>query len=221
MFLNENIKIEIFKKLTDIINIKDEKWNSLDQVIKIKIIHHFCNFISKIDDSGKKLFDFNTITIPLKSNKPKKIIEFSGINKNFNFKLFQEFNNTILDYTFQFRNKYNVNSKNKIYYTYNNLPKNDYYQILNSINSIVYNFITKYKKYININKFYRNIIGSNEQKLITDTVIPKDFTINMENNIIYIKFLDNLNVKLELFYTSDKITKNIPVKYNIKIYNHL
>jgi hypothetical protein len=43
----------------------------------------------------------------------------------------------------------------------------------------------------------------------------------MENNIIYIKFLDNLNVKLELFYTSDKITKNIPVKYNIKIYNHL
>ena len=221
MFLNENIKIEIFKKLTDIININDDKWNSLDQIIKIKIIHHFCNFIFQFDDSGKKKLDINTITIPLKSNKPKKIIEFSGINKNLNSKLFQEFNNTILEYNFQFRNKYNINSKNKIYYTYNNLPKNDYYQILNSINSIVHNFIVKYKKYINVNSFYKNIIGSNQQKLITDNNNPKDFSINMENNIIYIKFLDNLNVKFELFYTSDKITKNIPVKYNIKLYNYL
>lgn len=230
MFLNDYIKKEIFIKLNDIINIKDDNWNNLDPNIKIKIIHHFCNYLN-LNQSGENkntnlsncinisFKNIDNITIPLKSNKPKKIIEFSGINKNYNNNLFQEFNKIILDYTFGFRTKYKVNDKNQIYYTFNNLPKTDYFFILSSINTIVYNFIYKYKKFINVNKFYNNIIGSNQQKLITENNSPKDFGISLDNHILNIKFSNNISIKLELFYTSDKITKNIPVKYNIKLFN--
>lgn len=226
MFLNDYIKKEILIKLNDILNIKDDNWNNLDPNIKIKIIHHFCNFLNLSNEnlnlSNSVFKNIDNITIPLKSNKPKKIIEFSGINKNYNNNLFQEFNKTILDYTFEFRTKYKVNDKkNQIYYTFSNLPKNDYFFILSSINNIVYNFICKYKKFINVNKFYNNIIGSNHQKLITDNNSPKDFNVNQDNNILNIKFSNNIYIKLELFYSSDKITKNIPVKYNIKLFNQL
>ncbi len=220
MFLNDNIKKEIFIKLNDILNIKDDQWNNIDSNIKIKIIHHLCSCLN-LNQASCGLKNIDNITIPLKSNKPKKIIEFSGINKNYNCNLFQEFNKLMLDNTFEFRIKYNVNDKNRIYYTYNNLPKNDYFFILSSINTIVYNFISKHKKSININKFYNNIIGSNQQKLITDNNLPKDFIVSQDNHFLNINFSNNICVKLELFYYSDKITKNIPVKYNIKLFNQI
>ena len=56
MILNDNTKKDIFMKLNDIIksNIQDENWNNLDTQIKIKIIHHFCNFlnISNVDSAS-------------------------------------------------------------------------------------------------------------------------------------------------------------------------
>lgn len=233
MLLNDKIKKEILNKLNEIINIQDENWNKLEFQIKIKIIHHFCNFfcltpISAMDgvnnsnNLNHNLFNSsNNITIPLKSTKPKKIIEFMGINKNNNSNLFSEFNKSILDYTFTFRNVYKVNESNRKYYTFNNLPKQNYYEILSSINHIVYNFISKNKKIISTTKFYNNLIGSNQKKLIIENNHPKNFDIQIENHYLNIKFSNDIQLKLELFYTSDKITKNIPVKYNIKLINQI
>ncbi len=234
MLLNDKIKKDIFFKLNEIINLQDENWNKLDSQIKIKIIHHFCSFLGSVNVSSTNDFNnnnsiitiinsnlSNNITIPLKSNKPKKLIEFMGINKNYNSNLFSEFNKSMLDYTFTFRNIYNVNDSNRKYYTFNNLPKQNYYEILSSINNIVYIFISKYKKYISASRFYNNVIGSNQKKLITENNHPKDFNIQIENNFLFIKFSNDIQLKLELFYTSDKITKNIPVKYNIKLINQI
>jgi hypothetical protein len=221
MCLSDNVKKEIISKLIDIIvGIKDNSWINIDNNIKIKIIHHFCNLINvnnpldtqNVNNSQLK------IIIPLKSNKPKKIIEFSGINKNYNNVLFQDYNKKILNYTFDFRDKY-LNCKNRIYYTFNNLPKKDYQSILDSYNSIVYDFIISSKKNIKTNKFYSNIIGNNSNKLIIENNLPKDFIIQKKENFLNITFDNGICINMELFFVSDKITKNIPVKYNIKLLN--
>ncbi len=221
MLLNDKVKKDIFLKLNEIIDIQDESWNKLDFQIKTKIIHHFCNFLGCVSIYNSNNNLSNNITIPLKSNKPKKLVEFMGINKNYNSNLFSEFNKTMLDYTFVFRNIYKVNDSNRKYYTFNNLPKQNYNEILSSINNIVYNFICKYKKFISTSRFYNNILGSNQKKLIIENNHPKDFNIQIENHFLFVKFSNDIQLKLELFYTSDKITKNIPVKYNIKLINEI
>ncbi len=217
MILNDYIKEQILIKLDDIINIKDEKWEHLDTNIKIKILHHFCNFIGT-DKNNINMKKINSINIPLKSLKPKKIIEFTSINKNNNSVLFSDFNKLILDYTFDFRKKYILVDK-RIYYTFNNLPKSDYYSLLSNYNNIVCNFIESNKKSINIKKFYENLIGNNSKKIIISNNILKDFTLKKYNESFEIIFDNGIIIKFELFYYSDKITKNIPVKYNIKIIN--
>ncbi len=217
MILNDYIKEQILIKLDDIINIKDEKWEHLDTNIKIKILHHFCNFIGT-DKNNINMKKINSINIPLKSLKPKKIIEFTCINKNNNSVLFSDFNKLILDYTFDFRKKYILVDK-RIYYTFNNLPKSDYYSLLSNYNNIVCNFIESNKKSINIKKFYENLIGNNSKKIIISNNILKDFTLKKYNESFEIIFDNGIIIKFELFYYSDKITKNIPVKYNIKIIN--
>jgi hypothetical protein len=217
MILNDYIKEQILIKLDDIINIKDEKWEHLDTNIKIKILHHFCNFIGT-DKNNINMKKINSINIPLKSLKPKKIIEFTSINKNNNAVLFSDFNKLILDYTFDFRKKYILVDK-RIYYTFNNLPKLDYYSLLSNYNNIVCNFIESNKKSINVKKFYENLIGNNSKKIIISNNILKDFTLKKYNESFEIIFDNGIIIKFELFYYSDKITKNIPVKYNIKIIN--
>ncbi len=217
MILNDNIKELILTKLDDIINLKDGDWNSLDTNIKIKILHHFCNYLG-FDRNNLPLKKINSISVPLKSLKPKKIIEFSTINKNYNSNLFSDFNKQILDYTFEFRKNYILVDK-RIYYTFNNLPKNDYNTILSKYNNIVCNFIESNKKNINIKKFYDNLVGGNSKKMIIGNNTLKDFVLKKYNECFEIIFDNEIIIKFDLFFYSDKITKNIPVKYNIKIIN--
>jgi hypothetical protein len=217
MFINDFVKDEIILKLNNIININDSKWNELDINLKTKIIHHYCNFFNK---SNNSIINWNIINIPLKSIKPKKLIELTGINKNFNKLLFNDYNNLILKYTFDFRNKYLDKSEKKIYYNYSNLPKFDYNEILSNYNKIVYNFIINNKKSININKLYNNIIGSNTNKIITN-IEPKNFYLNINENKIEFVFNNNVTILCELILVNDKITNNIPVKYYIKLINNL
>jgi hypothetical protein len=109
-------KEQIVKKINEIISLDDAEWNKLDLNIKLKYIHHFC---SNIENDTDKSND-----IPLKSLKPKKIIQYCGISNINNKHLYCEFNKLVLNYTNEFRNKY-INVKKKQYFTNTNLPKEE------------------------------------------------------------------------------------------------
>lgn len=214
--LNSNIKNQIISSIKNIININESSWNELDKNLKTKIIHHYCNIFNNSND--KNNIDWDIISIPLKSIKPKKFIQIYGINKNNHKKLFNDYLDKIQKYTICFRNKFCI--KDKKYFIYSNLPKNEYNNILNNYNEILYNFITENKKNIDICKFYNNIIGSNNNKIICSDK-PVEFDIKIINNKIEIIFNNNINILLELVFDSDKITNNIPVKYIVKLTNIL
>jgi hypothetical protein len=209
MVLDDNIKTEIIQKINDILNLDYFSWSKLDKNIKLKYIHRLCSFLEKDDN----LNVLDTIFIPLKSLKPKKIIQYCGFSNQSNKELYIQFNKLILNYTIDFRNKYLNISKQK-YYTYSSLPKNEYNDILNNINQIVYYFITKNK--INIEKLLASIIGSNNNKLIITE--NNNYNISFHENIIEI-ITSNFNILLTLVFRSNTITNNIPVIYHIKLNN--
>lgn len=216
MIINCELKNKILNYLENIINIKDPSWNSLELNIKLKFIHHFCSNIINNNNS-------DSINIPLKSIKPKKFIEFCGFNKLNNKKLFNDYLSLILNFTYDFRKKY-VKIKNKVYYTYNNLPKDEYNLLLNDFNIIVYNFLIDNKRLINCNKLYHNLIGNNTDKIISKNINSANINllcIKYDHNIIQLFFNNNININLELIYNSNKITNNIPVTYRIKLINSL
>jgi hypothetical protein len=88
MLISSNIKEKILNYIIDILKIDDPFWSSLDIEIKLKIIHNFCNIIKlnseNINYNVKHLVNNTNIKIPLKNQRPKKIIELSGINKQNN-----------------------------------------------------------------------------------------------------------------------------------------
>jgi len=213
--LNENLKIEIVQAINNILVIDNNEWNNLDTRIKLKYIHHYCSCIDT-----NKLTDNNLISIPLKSLKPKKLIQFFNISKTTNNKLYNNFNKQILDYTFEFRNKY-INIDKRTYYYYRNLPINDFNTIINEYNNIVYLFITKNK--ININKFLTNITNSNIDKLVNynSNINNSDFKITCELNTITIYISNSIIIKLILNISNEMITNNIPVKYQVKLINNI
>ena len=137
--MNDNIKQVIFKKLEEIIKIPE--WN-MDLELKIKILHNFSNKLLTKDID-------KPIEIALKSLKPKKLIQILKFNKKtIEFKKFQ---NDMLNYTFNFREKY----KN-IYHSFANLKQLDRQQILIDINKIVFNNIKTQK--INVYYVFNNIV---------------------------------------------------------------
>ena len=133
--INNNVKKIILNSLENILNISDESWTKLESNIKLKIIHHYCNYFSK----KIKDISWDSIHIPLKSLKPKKLIQLLGFNNNNNKTQYSDFNEQILKYTFEFREQYN--QKDKKNYVLSSLTKDVYNSLLNKYTKIIYDFI--------------------------------------------------------------------------------
>lgn len=228
--ISSNIKTNIVKKLYEIINIPDLEWKNLCIDLKLKIVHNLCNSIKKnnhvestqhhLNLSKDLLYDqiINTqMFIPLKNQRPKKIIELCGINKQENSKLFNEFRKNMIDLNREFRKVYN--SKNRTY-CFANLSKVNYDSILNDYNFKIYDFINSNINIIDHDNLYKNILMGNNHKIITNSHSNIRISkISYIEKFINIEFNNNISIKLELYFTSEKITSNIPAKYSIFLIN--
>lgn len=213
MVINDDFKNILIEKLNDIINLNHHEWDKLEKNVKLKYIHRLCNYLENDDKENIK----NNITIPLKSIKPKKLIQYCGYSKQLNKEIYMEFNKLILDYTFEFRKKY-IDIPKRKYYTYNNLLKNEYDKILADLNELVYYIITKNN--INMENLLKLLAGTNTDKVLITHNEKNNYNINFfENNIEIIT--NDYKILFILVFTSNLITKNIPVKYNIKLINNI
>ena len=98
------------------------------------------------------------------------------------------------------------------------MPKSLYNSILEEYNKIIYDFIIDNISYINSTILYEGLVSNNTDKLITN-FYPKSFKIFNLGSGLKIEFDNNIQIICELFYFSDKITNNIPVKYKNKLIN--
>jgi hypothetical protein len=223
--ISSNTKTNILTKLDDIVNIEDPEWSNLGIDLKLKIVHNLCNFLKNNinSNSTKQLFqsnnfEINSLNIPLKNQRPKKIIEFGGINKQSNTELFDEFKKNIIITNKEFRKTFNSKNKN---YCFANLSNDKYQLIINNYNLGIYNFINKNIDKIDSNKLFNNLIGCNQQKIICSNN-KSNLKINKITHIdefLNIEFNNDISIKLELYLTSEKITSNIPAKYKIFLTN--
>ena len=239
--LSLNIKSNILRKLDDIVNIEDSNWSSLGIDLKLKIVHNLCNFLKNNINSHTNIdlinqnqknhqkhhqkrpenLIENSINIPLKNQRAKKIIEFGGINKQTNSELFNEFRKELVMINKDFRKTFN--SKNK-QYCFGNLSCNKYQSIINNYNQNIFKFLNSNIDKIDSNKLYTNLIGGsgNQQKIIDLSANVNKLKINKITYIdkfLNIEFNNDVSIKLELFLTSEKITSNIPAKYKISLTN--
>jgi hypothetical protein len=213
-FVDDSIKNQIIKYIDNIINIPDITWNMFDINIKLKYIHHYCNCIY---NNNKNI---NILTIPLKSIKPKKLIHFCNFTKSINSNLFQEYSKRALQYTFEFRSKY-VKLSKRTYYNYNNLPITEYYNIINGYNFLVYSFLKENFDKINIKNLFDYLTKSNSDKLFINNNNQINLIIEYHNNNMIFKFSNNIEITLNLKYSSDMITNNIPLIYQIILTNNI
>lgn len=210
--LSDKTKEIIFDKLQSIFNLDISDWCIISKDIRIKILHNFLSFILF------NTFSFsNVLNIPIKSIKPKKLVMFCNMNKQKNINIFSQYQKEVLDYTNKFRDKYK-NCKDRVYYTFNELPKDDYNNILEGYNDIIYKTINENSGLIDIKNLYIRLINNNSNKLINDDNLS--FTIKKESyNELLIKFNDNITVILSLNFNKNKITNNLPLFYKIKLIN--
>lgn len=226
--ISSNVKTNIIIKLNDILNIEDPEWSSLGTELKIKILHNLCSYFknNQISCQNQEISQVpniieNSINIPLKNQRPKKIIELCGINKQLNSELFEEYKKGIVSINREFRKTFNSKNKN---YCFANLSNSTYKKILSNYNYNIYNFLNKNIDKINSSKLYANLIVGNQQKIISknNNVNSKDLKIqkiNMMDEYLDIEFNNDILIKLELYLTSEKITTNIPAKYKIFLSN--
>lgn len=226
--ISSNLKDKIINNLQNILCIEDPKWTNINNNLKIKIIHHLCNHIN--NNTIKQISTPNLISndfifkIPLKNQRPKKIMQFCEFNKQTNTIIFNEFKNIILEHNYEFRNIYN--KKNKCY-NFNNISKNNYNDILNKYNYIIYNYLKKNLNIINVYKLFINLTEGNHQKIMFDFSLDNLKSqnqlqinqINYNSNILNIEFNNDIIIEFELYFTSEKITNNIPAKYKISLIN--
>jgi hypothetical protein len=215
--ISPNVKENILIKLSDILNIDEPNWLGLELDLKLKILHNMCNAFKPNFNKD----NVGLIKIPLKNLRPKKIIELAGINKNANSEIFEEFKKKLIETNRNFRNNHNSKNKN---YCFANLSTETFNGILNDYNYEVYLFLNKYKSLINQKKFFYNLIGGNNDKIIQTNIEQKNKNIKIEKICYKDKFLNfdfnnGVSVQLELFLTSEKISSNIPAKYKIYLIN--
>lgn len=209
--MDDNFKKELIERLNTILNLKNDKWNQLNKNIKLKYIHHLCSYLE--DNNEEKI---KTLSIPLKSIKPKKLIQYCKISNTSNANLYFKFNKLIQDYTFKFRNDY-INVNKRKYWTFTSLPTDEKDKLLFNYNKIIHNFMEENK--IDIVSLIKMLLGSNSNKiLINDN--EKNYKLLYENNMIKL-LTNNLEIILTLKYSSEKITNNIPVKYQINLINKI
>lgn len=223
--LSSNIKKNIMTKLDDIINIEDPNWSSLGIDLKLKIVHNLCNFLKNNTNTNTHLLNQehqnkeNSINIPLKNQRAKKIIELGGINKQTNSELFNEFRKELVMMNKNFRKTFNAKNKQ---YCFGNLSDTKHQSILNNYNENIYKFLSSNMDKIDTTKLYVNLLSGNQQKIInlsTDVNKLKINKITYINEFLNIEFNNDVSIKLELFLTSEKITSNIPAKYKILLTN--
>jgi len=210
--LDTNTDEFIKNKLTDIINYTGDEWIILDNNIKIKILHNYCNnYLKKRIDCG--------IKIPLKSLKPKKIIQLCNFSKEYNKELYKSYLDSVLEYTFIFRDKYK-NCKDRKIFNYEHLSVIDRDNILCDLNKLVYEMLNNNKNNINTMLLYNNLLLNNKDKvcLINDKY---DLKIIISGKELKFVFNENNIVILNLILTGDRITNNIPVIYNISLLNNI
>ena len=213
MVLIENtFKNILVDKINEILNLDNEQWNILDKKIKLKYVHRLCSYLE-----NNKIDNFESISIPLKSIKPKKMIQYCGISNLNNKELYLQFNNSVLEYTRDFRKKY-INVGKRQFYTYNSLVKEEYNNILNVYNKIIYTFINQNK--IDIKNLLKFTVGTNFDKLIINSNQNFEYKINYSENLINLTTNDFIII-FTLSYTSNNITNNIPVKYCVKLINNI
>lgn len=234
--ISSNIKNNIIKKLDDIINIEDPNWSTLCIDLKLKIVHNMCSVIK--NNLGNNLYlpnlnlhneIENNISIPLKNQRPKKLIELGGINKQTNSELFNEFRRELVMMNRNFRKKFN--SKNKCY-SFANLSEEKFNLILNDYNQSVYKFINKNINKLDTDKLFNNLMRGTQHKVITpinsnlksnsNSINRNKILINKitcVDKFINIEFNNQIVMKFELYLTSEKITSNIPAKYKIYLIN--
>jgi hypothetical protein len=210
--LSDKTKGLIYDKLQSIVNLDVSDWYIISKDIRIKILHNFLSFI---------LFNTfslcNTLNIPIKSIKPKKLIMFCNMNKQKNMNIFSKYQKEVLAYTNKFRDKYK-NCKDRVYYTFNELPQEDYNNILGDYNDIVYNTINENIGLIDIKNLYIRLINNNSNKVISDNDLS--FIIKKEGyNELLLKFNNNIILNLSLIFNKNKITNNLPLYYKIKLTN--
>lgn len=225
--LSSNIKANIMTKLDDIINIEDPKWSGLGIDLKLKIVHNLCNFFKNSIDANANAHSLNqehqnkvnSINIPLKNQRAKKIIELGGINKQTNSELFNEFRKELVIMNKNFRKTFNAKNKQ---YCFANLSNIKHQSIINNYNKNIHKFLSSNVDKIDTTKLYTNLINGNQQKIInmpTDVNKLKINKITHINEFLNIEFNNDVSIKLELYLTSEKITSNIPAKYKISLTN--
>jgi hypothetical protein len=212
VLIDSEFKDVLVDKINEILDLDNENWANLDKKLKLKYIHRLCNYLEDAD-----INKLESISIPLKSIKPKKLIQYCGISNLNNKNLYLQFNKLILDYTSGFRNQY-VKIPKRQYYTYNNLPKESYNQILNDYNQIVFMFINKNK--IDINNLLKSVVNTNFDKLIIEPNSNHEYKFNYLDNCINLITRDFI-IKFTLGFAGNQITNNIPVKYTIRLINNI
>ena len=202
----------IKNKLLEIVNYNNEEWNKLEISLKTKIIHNYCNKFLKQNLKCE-------LKIPLKSIKPKKIIQLCGFSKQQNKEIYNLYLENSLKYTFLFREKYK-NCKDRQFYNYNHLSMKDRDIILYDLNKIVYDTINKNILLIKSKSLFNNLLIGNMDKIC---LIDNNYNLKIEINNKELKliFNENIIINLNLILTGDKITNNIPVKYNISLLNNI
>lgn len=196
----------IIKKINDILLIDHPEWNKLTKKIKIKYIHRICNHIDND-------ININSMTIPLKQIKPKKLLYFCNITNKINNKIFIDYKKNINAFIEELRLTYFTN-KNTIHID-NIDKKNEFNEILNKYNTMVYNTINNNNNVYNINDFINNLLGSNKDKLIINNS-ENNYKLINESNKIKI-FFNNITIILTLEFVNNKFSKNLPTKYNASL----
>lgn len=209
-----SMKTKILSCLDNLIysNDNEKEWIELDDEIKFKIIHNLCNELKKSTGLNKQdnLIQ-NHLSIPLKHLRPIKFIKLCGIDKHTH----NEFKQNILDMNCKFRAEYN---KNNNYYCFANMPNDKYCEILNNYNFQVYKFLSN--NTINCKSLYFGLLGQNDKKIIQPNITELKITqIDCNEKYLNIKFNNNVIIKLELYITSEKISKNINALYKISLLN--
>jgi hypothetical protein len=200
-----NIKQKIVDNLNNILNIQDSTWTNLETEIKLKVIHNLCNTLNKqIDILNTK------IIIPLKNLRPKKLIQYCGINKQSNSIIYDDYRKKLIIINKEFRNNYNSSNKN---YCFANLSKNKYNLLLNNFNYNIYLFLNSNINNINFKLFYSNLIGENYKKVISTN--NHEFNINTLSTYNNIPKLNHFNKSFEI--NSDNINFLNREQLNLKI----
>jgi hypothetical protein len=188
----------IKQKTNEILEYKNNNWENIELKLKLKII----NSLLKIKNQ-------NIIIINLKHRKPLKLMMIIyAIERKDN--KYKNFNNKILDYTREFRIKYNKNKN----LCFTGLGKIELDKIIESYNNLIYEMLTI--KTLEINDLLNLFNNPDEYNIFLNN--NSDILRILKNeNTITIECTNNNEIILELYLTSNKITNNLPFKYKIKL----